>query len=324
MNKTYKVFYFLIIFLSFNFVQAEEFFEYDLIRSEDINNRSNELKNLIEPYTFNLEWTNVTNEEDIKASNFNELFNSVKLLQNDAVFTIFVKGNKISSQVLNENYAEALIVLKNLVPSSCQDLLTKNPSLLNNDGNYLIDIDGPDGASEPILVFCDMTTGGGGWTNLGTSFDNETTFFNTSTFGISATSNSTDLLNGALVSKYNASGQCNENILNLSINSNVLAKLNAEEVKFDSKSYSRGSAQCGGMLRRIEIDGTYVKYGNFANNYLLACSDGSNAWNNYTDTNYWEFSYKMNSTLNNPNIASMWVACGVGYHYLQIRSIMVR
>ena len=49
------------------------------------------------------------------------------------------------------------------LPSSCNEILRLDPSLLNQDGVYKIDVDGRGGLS-PIDCYCDMTTDGGGWT----------------------------------------------------------------------------------------------------------------------------------------------------------------
>lgn len=50
------------------------------------------------------------------------------------------------------------------LPLSCREILRLDPSLLNQDGVYKIDVDGPGIGLDPMDCYCDMSTDGGGWT----------------------------------------------------------------------------------------------------------------------------------------------------------------
>ena len=50
------------------------------------------------------------------------------------------------------------------VAHSCKEILAMNP--VAESGEYTVDFDGPSGPMEPVEVFCDMDTKGGGWTRI--------------------------------------------------------------------------------------------------------------------------------------------------------------
>lgn len=297
----------------------------DPVRSVDVNENFNYIHNIIDPYPFSIEWEDVNLGEVVSPHVFNNFFNSIKIYNEETLFTVFTGGTKISSEALNNNLNLALSTVKSLIPLSCEDLLNKNPSLSGQDGEYLLDLDGVDGGEPPVLVYCDMSTDGGGWTNLAVNFGDDVSLLNYSAFGLSGVSTSNNFLEGTLVSQYNPNGDCAEYKTFLSINSEVLSGLGADEIKFVAKSFAGGSPACGGFIRHINLDWeSLTKYNSFADSHLSACSNDSLAWRNYTNQSYLHFSYKLNSTDGNPPIAEMYTACGAGYHYVQIQSIMVR
>lgn len=59
--------------------------------------------------------------------------------------------------------ADADVTITPALPVSCADVKKQSPS--SASGNYKIDPDG-NGAVIPYFVFCDMTTAGGGWTEI--------------------------------------------------------------------------------------------------------------------------------------------------------------
>lgn len=335
-----KILYILVIFLltySESYSQLVNFNKGQNIVAQDINNNSLYLKDIISPFLFNLNWTNVSSNEVITPEKFNTFFNSIKVYKNDASFTLFSSNTEIKIEDFNFNYNLAFETVKSLIPKSCKDLLNKNPSLLNNNGQYLLDFDGFDGSEPPTLVYCDMTINNGGWTNIAVNLGEEQALINSSliagqeqalisdsVFGLSNNSQSDTILNGSLVSRYQNSN-CFDFQYGLRIKSSILNKLEASEVKFEAKSFSGGGAACGGILRNIDKDPTpIVKYNSFSDYYLAACANDGTAWFHYTAQDYWHFSYKIDTEITNPKIAVLGVTCGAGYHYIQIKSIMVR
>ena len=312
-----------VIYSNLVFAQLIEFSPNEAITKDSMNHNANEIVSVLQNYNiYNISWVDVLQGEIIDEGKINLLFNSIKTYKNDASFTIFVKGEPIKAVKLNENFIEGLNSVKYLVPRSCKDLLEKNPSLLNNDGNYLIDTDGADGAEEPILVFCDMTTDSGGWTNISVNFGTEQALLNYQEFGISNT-NPDSLIDGSLINRQSGSG-CTDPDIYMRINSNVLSKLGATRVKFVSRNYASGGAACGGIMRDVARTST-TKYNSFNDLQLTTCTgDTGKQWFNFTDSKYLHWSYELSNTDGNPVIANKFVTCGVGRIHLQIKSIMVK
>lgn len=322
---------YLLLLLTFlfthqeSFAQLKSFNKGEDILASDINQNSIYLKNIISPFLFNLDWTNVEAEEIIKPEKLNIFFNSIKVYKNDTSFTLFTPNKEIKIEDFNFNYNLAFETVKYLIPKSCKDLLNKNPILLNNDGQYLLDFDGFDGVEYPTLVYCDMTTNGGGWTNISVNLGQEKVLINDNLFGLSNSSKSENILNGSLVSMHQNNG-CADSHYVLKIKSYILNKLEANEVKFNAKSYAGGSSACGGIMRDSnQAYGTSItKYNSFSNYYLAACANDATAWRNFTSSNYWHYSYVIDTSVTDPAIATLGVTCGDGYHYVQIKSIMIR
>lgn len=81
------------------------------------------------------------------------------------------------------------------VPNSCKAIKTEYPS--SADGTYLIDADGT-GSMPAFNVLCDMTTDGGGWTNVNYNFGNVVAL--TANNGISTSGVSSAAINAGTVS----------------------------------------------------------------------------------------------------------------------------
>lgn len=156
LNKT-------LIILSFLLIYSFDFLPNTIIHATDLNAKFDELKIILELKNKTVVFNRYENNTVISSNSINENINKIAILVPSVTESIsphsVINANSLNS-ILNQIKSK----VESLSYSSCLDLLTKNPSLLNNNGEYEIDTDGYNVGDLPFTVNCDMTTDGGGWT----------------------------------------------------------------------------------------------------------------------------------------------------------------
>lgn len=274
-------------------------------------------------YVVDFPWQNINSPYDCddglplsRDIHHTEIFTSVKNCKQDQERMIDgVKENQTVNIIIEEEENGTFH------SQSCKQEFDIGKS--TGDGLYSISFN-----NQILSVFCDMTTDGGGWTNINTNFADIQAI--TENNGIQG--NTPDsFINGSLVSKYNT--DCSLNSTITSFTDDFYNNFNFSEVKINSKSYGSGDIRCGGLLRNSNRD-TVTKLNSFNTGALYRCDNdswygtGRLGFSEETNQNYLHFKYdKSPVDIENEihkNIVSVSSSCSSGHGYLQIKSIMVR
>jgi hypothetical protein len=211
-----------------------------------------------------------------------------------------------------------------LYSKSCLEEL--NGGYSTGDGVYSIEYSG-----EVVSVYCDMTTDGGGWTNVNRKIGSQGAL--TGYNGISETATSDQLINAPLVSSYNT--DCSDNSVVTEFGQDFFDTFPFTEIKIESKSYGGGDTRCGGVLRRSSFDvNNLVKFNSFNTGALWRCDNDQihggpgRGFSEERNQAYLHFKYDRiqagNPGWDNRSVASVSASCSSGTGYLQLKSIMVR
>lgn len=211
-----------------------------------------------------------------------------------------------------------------LYPKSCLEEL--NLGYSNGDGVYSIKY-----KDEIVSVYCDMTTDGGGWTNINRKIGSSGAL--TGYNGISETGTSDQLISAPLVSSYNTN--CSDNSVVTEFGEEFYQLFPFTEIKIESKSFGGGDIRCGGVLRRTSYDhNTLVKLNSFNSGALYRCDNDQwyggpgRGFSEERNQAYLHFKYSRLSEglegSDNRSVASVSASCSSGTGYLQLKSIMVR
>ncbi len=274
-------------------------------------------------YTVDTAWTNIG--ELHSCTNFSPLnetvYHGVSFTQNKTC----TQDQKRTKNGIEETQSILKDIEENaigtLYAASCSEELALGYN--TTDGIYDIKFN-----DSIFSVYCDMTTDGGGWTNVNTNFGNISGIDGHN--GISG-GNSTLQVNGSLVSISNS--DCSDNSIVTSFSPEFYNDFDFSEVKLNAKSFGGGDTRCGGVLRRTPKLNV-VKFSSFNTGALYRCDNDQYyggpgyGFSEERSQSYHHFKYdKFIPTEleeENRSIASVSASCSTGTGYLQIKSIMVR
>lgn len=153
-----------IILLTASITSYANFNSGEIVDAVKLNTKFTAIKNKIQDLGSSVNFKTYEEGRVITSSDLNHNLNVIKNITSDFQIDAIVANSNISASFLNNIFSQIDTEVMKLFGKSCQDLITKQPSLLNKDGTYLIDLDGFMSGEPAFLVYCDMTTDGGGWT----------------------------------------------------------------------------------------------------------------------------------------------------------------
>lgn len=187
---------FLMLYLLSFSIFAQDFQPQTEINYVEINQKINNLITLASGKNFTANFTDIQSSDVIYASTVQAFFDQFKPIDNNHTLIDINQGDVISAITLNHNLSEVERIINNkLYLTSCLEILNSG---VTTSANYTIDPDGFSGPQNPMTVFCDMTTNGGGWTviiedpstdlaylsQFGDTSEINSTFYTNSTYGI--------------------------------------------------------------------------------------------------------------------------------------------
>jgi len=323
--------------------QLNTFSPNQAIQANLINQNVDNIKNILDGYQIPLTWSNKISGDLISENDFLSLFSSLNnyTLSGEAQFSGVLSLSPIHSE-LNNSFTLLENQAKDIVPQNCLEILQRNPSLLGADGIYKIDTDGFGNQDSPHDVYCDMTTDGGGWTNVANNMGDYSNQLdvkniilnnaveaignstNISAMGLSDSSQADTIINGFNVSEI-ADGSCKHNdFLSLFLEPSLMARYGATRVKLEAKSYaSHGVLACGGILFRVD-ETNLIKHGSFPNQQLGTCNSGvGTRFSDFQNYDFLTFSFEPDSSY---EIATLIALCSSSpaRARVHIKSIMIR
>lgn len=202
---------------------------------------------------------------------------------------------------------------------TCNNIMEEGFSI--GDGIYEIKQSG----KNSFPVYCDMTTDGGGWTNVAYNFGEIIALSNNN--GISTSSESTSFLNTPMNSMYK--NTCDYSRVNTSFTTDFNETIDFTEVYVDAKSYGSSDIRCGGILSSSTRD-EITKFNSFNSGALYRC-DNSSWYGGSTpglgfseERNSSDLKFKFKPKDDNLVFASTFAACGSGISYMKINKVLVR
>ena len=257
-----------LILLIFLFSQANaqivSFSSGETINKTAIVSNFNYLKDKLntEKY-FNITEDYSIDSTNIKSNDFNTIISNFNTLLGGNV-SLINSGESIIAVNINQKFQEINSLIDSYSYISCKDLLTKQPHLLNNNGEYNIK---PDGVNE-YTVYCDMSYDGGGWTRIDSNLATSNVGYQSNNYSIRARNK------GVACSTYSVSAQ----ISNIKINDFTLVRDDFNRTTITQcprLQYSSSEGSAGYAQEYKNSSGNYV---NLAITCGWAYQNGSSVW----------------------------------------------